>query len=369
MKHSYINFHNVVIRILGFTVLVACILIPAFLFAVQCLGQEAPEAVEAKENTAKPVNLITAIKINDEKPGEYISFELMGTQEAEYSYNMLPPVEPDGPYYFYINVKNSHTMLNRGQQFSKKFVSPLVKRIRVSQYKLEPTPITRVVFDVPEPINPDVKTMKGSLLISFVSGKAPGISAPNILEKQKPDKTEPEIEIVKDEARLKQIIAQITANSEAEDVKIVIFPLKYHKAEILKNVVDKFLTPIGVAAADSWTNSLVVKDMAEGIRDAQYIIEKLDIDTAAERELSKPIGRLVGKVLASGPNVMKLEYPNRPMDYVTLYVPLKKQQDGTEVLDKEISQMAENLQPGKEIWVKWKRLDDKMWIISIKELE
>ena len=148
-----------------------------------------------------------------------------------------------------------------------------------------------------------------------------------------------------------------------------IYTVKYHKAEILKQVVEKFLTPIGVAAADSWTNSLVVKDIKEGIRDAQYIIDKLDIDTAADRELSKPIGRLVGKVLASGPNVIKLEYPNRPMDYVTLYVPLKKQPDGTEVRDKQIAQIAENLETGKEVWVRWKRLDDKMWIISIKELD
>ena len=133
--------------------------------------------------------------------------------------------------------------------------------------------------------------------------------------------------------------------------------------------MDKFLTPIGVVAADSWTNSLVVKDTAEGIRDAQYIIEKLDIDTAAERELNKSLGRFVGRVLASGPKVIQLEYPNSPVDYVTLYVPLKQQQDGTEVQDKEISAIAENLEPGKEIWVKWKRLDGKMWIISIKELE
>ena len=369
MKNQYVNFSGAVIRVLELTIFVACILTVALLFTNKSLGQESPEAVESRENTPQPVYLITAIKINDEKPGKYISFELMGTQEAEYSHNMLPPVEPDGPYYFYINIKNSHTMLNRGKQFSKKFVSPLVTRIRVSQYTLEPTPITRVVFDVPEPIEPDIKAIKGSLLISFASNKVSYDSGATIPETQKRDKTEPAIEIVKDEERLKEIISQITADHGDEDVKIVIFPLKYHKAEVLKNVVERFLTPIGVAAADSWTNSLVVKDIAEGIRDAQYIIEKLDIDTAAERELNKPIGRLVGKVLASGPNVIKLSYPNRLMDHVSLYVPRKKQPDQTEVLDKKISQIAEKLEPGKEVWVKWKRLDDKMWIISIKELE
>jgi len=365
MKYPYIN--EMIIRISVLTVLAACILF--FLITAQILGQESPEAVESKEKTPTPVNLITAIKINDEKPQEYISFELIGTQKAEYSYNILPPEKPEGTYYFYINIKNSHTMLNRGKLFSKEFVSPLVTLIRITQYKLEPTPITRVVFDIPEPIKPDIKAVKDSLLISFAPTKFPYNSEPNVSQQRKKDKTGPPIEIVKDGERLKEIISQITANSGEEEVKIVIFSLKYHKADILRDVVDKFLTPIGVVAADSWTNSLVVKDTAEGIRDAQYIIEKLDIDTAAERELNKSLGRFVGRVLASGPKVIQLEYPNSPVDYVTLYVPLKQQQDGTEVQDKEISAIAENLEPGKEIWVKWKRLDGKMWIISIKELE
>jgi len=367
MKYLYVNFNEMVIHILVLTVLVACILFLNFLFTTQSLGQESPEAVESKEETSTPINLITAIKINDEKTEEYISCELISTQEAEYSYNILPPVEQGGTYYFYINIKNSHTMLNRGKQFSQKFVSPLVTQVRVSQYKIEPTPIARVVFDIPKPVKPDIKVMKGSLLISFAPTKLPSES--EVPQKEKEDKTEPPVEIVKDEERLKQIISQITVNREEEEVKIVIFSLKYHKADILRDVVEKFLTPIGVVAADTWTNSLVVKDIAEGIKDAQYIIDKLDIDTAAERELNKPLGRFVGRVLASGPNVIKLEYPNRPMDYVTLYVPLKKQQDGTEAQDKEIAQIAEKLEPGKEVWVKWKKLDDKMWIISIKELE
>ena len=222
MKYPYIN--EMIIRISVLTVLAACILF--FLITAQILGQESPEAVESKEKTPTPVNLITAIKINDEKPQEYISFELIGTQKAEYSYNILPPEKPEGTYYFYINIKNSHTMLNRGKLFSKEFVSPLVTLIRITQYKLEPTPITRVVFDIPEPIKPDIKAVKDSLLISFAPTKFPYNSEPNVSQQRKKDKTGPPIEIVKDGERLKEIISQITANSGEEEVKIVIFSLK-----------------------------------------------------------------------------------------------------------------------------------------------
>lgn len=377
------------------------------------------KTISEESDSSQLINRITVITIDNATPQERISFELKGAMPIRYSAGMLPPVEPGGPHYFYLHIKDAHTVINKGRAFSKQLESPFVTRIRIAQYKLEP-PRVRVVFSVPDSTTiPLIEEQDNSLHIVFEQSNFGSIAtlevapasnqktptSPQQVQKSKPQRGEQplsevteslrtdgtasttqklletstitpqslnsslDIEVIRSEDRLKEVIAEVNRVRADSRIKIVVFTLKYHKADILQEVIQKFLTPEGIVAADTWTNSLVVKDTAEGIYDAQLIIERLDINTAAESELQKLVGRVVGRVLASGPSVIKLEYPNAPLNYISLYVQLKKLADGTEIPDEEIAQIIGSLEPGTEIWAKWRRVDEKMWITAIKVLE
>jgi len=53
--------------------------------------------------------------------------------------------------------------------------------------------------------------------------------------------------------------------------------LKHADALNLEEIIAKFLTPSGIIAADPDSNSLVIKDLPEGVETALKIIRELDV--------------------------------------------------------------------------------------------
>lgn len=62
-----------------------------------------------------------------------------------------------------------------------------------------------------------------------------------------------------------------------------IYELKNAKASNLAQVIEKFLTPEGVIAADEDTNSIIISDLPDGLISATTIINALDIPRRSQR--------------------------------------------------------------------------------------
>ena len=125
------------------------------------------KTISEENDSSQLINQIADITIDNATPQERISFELKGAMPIRYSAGMLPPVEPGGPHYFYLHIKDAHTVINKGRAFSRQLESPFVTRIRIAQYKLEP-PRVRVVFSVPDSTTiPLIEEQANSLHIVF----------------------------------------------------------------------------------------------------------------------------------------------------------------------------------------------------------
>ncbi|HIE30712.1 TPA: hypothetical protein EYP66_25940 [Candidatus Poribacteria bacterium] len=88
---------------------------------------------------------------------------------------------------------------------------------------------------------------------------------------------ERERELVELTARLEHKRADMEREREKERPKLVMISLKHADALNLEEIIAKFLTPSGIIAADPDSNSLVIKDLPEGVETALKIIRELDV--------------------------------------------------------------------------------------------
>jgi DNA repair exonuclease SbcCD ATPase subunit len=215
--------------------------------------------------------------------------------------------------------------------------------------------------------------------------------AAEVLKKEsaEPEKLEAmQKEIAQKERELEELIGRLEKRrAEAEPkkakapAKLVILSLEHANAQNLSKVIEKFLTPSGIIAADADTNSLVIKDLPAGLEIASKIIKELDVpkkrkpqepqvrepqarepqERAASRE-----GVLTGKVLEAGAEALKIETGDGK---ITLYVPLRQKEDGTWTQLEELSRVTAAIEVGSTVKVEWRRSEEKLWIKRVTKVE
>ena len=151
-----------------------------------------------------------------------------------------------------------------------------------------------------------------------------------------------------------------------ERSKLVIISLKHANAQSLSKVIGKFLTPSGIIAAHSETNSLIIQDSPAGLETARVIIKELDVgekirerrvrrdrdrpdkERRVRREKDRPRreGVTTGKLIEAGKKGLTVETEKGK---VTFYVPVRKE---------ELSHYVASLKTGSTVKVQWVRGDD-----------
>ena len=95
------------------------------------------------------------------------------------------------------------------------------------------------------------------------------------LERQKK-----KVEVAKEMQQLKEELAAIETEHRkkiATLTKLVVLPLKYVKASEIADVVEPFLSEHAIISVDDKANALVIRDVEDCVKDAEIIVEKLDV--------------------------------------------------------------------------------------------
>jgi len=98
---------------------------------------------------------------------------------------------------------------------------------------------------------------------------------PGILEALQEKIAQREYQLTELTARFKN--RKEEAEKTKDRAKLTIISLKHANALILSEVIEKFLTPSGIIAAEPDSNSLVIKDLPAGLETALKIIKELDV--------------------------------------------------------------------------------------------
>jgi len=180
-----------------------------------------------------------------------------------------------------------------------------------------------------------------------------------------------EDELVELTTRLEHRRADAERKKAKGRTKLVIISLKHANAVNLSEVIENFLTPSGVIAADPDTNSLVIRDAPAGLETARVIIKELDVGEKmrergerrrhGERDIPRREGVLTGKVIEAGKEGLTIESEG---EKVTFYVPVRQKEDGTWIPFEELSHQVSSLKVGSKVKVQWIRGEDseKLWI-------
>jgi type II secretory pathway component GspD/PulD (secretin) len=120
---------------------------------------------------------------------------------------------------------------------------------------------------------------------------------------------------------------------------------------------------------DEDTNILIVRDTPDGLETASEIVKNLDIPgrratrEGAERprERAESENFFFGTVLEAGEGSLTIKTRDLG-ETVTLHVPVRKKDDGTSVVDAELSKLIASFQPGTPVRVQYNRGEDKLWI-------
>jgi type II secretory pathway component GspD/PulD (secretin) len=163
---------------------------------------------------------------------------------------------------------------------------------------------------------------------------------------------------------------------EKPRTKLMFFPLEHANARNLSGVIQKFLTPSGIIVADPDTNILVIKDTPNALEIASVIVKRLDIPRrriARERPHQQREGAergevFFGKVLEAGKRSLTIKTRDLG-ETVTLYVPLRKKEDGTSTPYEELSIHVASFKVGTPVKVQWRQGEDKRWIQRVTKIE
>ncbi len=186
-----------------------------------------------------------------------------------------------------------------------------------------------------------------------------------------------EQKLVKYKALLEKQKAE--ARKKKPRTKLKFFPLEHANAGNLSKIIKRFLTPSGITAADQDTNILIIKAIPNDLEIASVIVKNLDVprrrpdrdrprrrrdrQEGAERE-----NIFFGKVLEAGKQSLTIETRDGK-EKVTLYVPSRRKDDGTRVLNEELSVHVSRFEVGSNVRVQWRQGDERRFIIMVSKLE
>lgn len=159
------------------------------------------------------------------------------------------------------------------------------------------------------------------------------------------------------------------AKQKKPKTRLMFFQLEHANGENLSIIISKFLTPEGIIMVDEDTNILIVRDTPDGLETASAIVRNLDIPRrrATRERAQRPRERaesenfFFGKVLEAGEGSLTIKTRDLG-ETVTLYVPVRRKEDGTSVVNEELSKHVASFQAGTPVRVQYRRGEDKLWI-------
>jgi myosin heavy subunit len=180
---------------------------------------------------------------------------------------------------------------------------------------------------------------------------------------------EEERKLVELNALLEKRRAEARQKKEKPETRLIFFQLEHANGENLSRIIGKFLTPAGIIMTDEDTNTLVVRDTPDGLETASEIVKNLDIPRrrASRERAERPRDRaesenfFFGTVLEAGEGSLTIKTRDLG-ETVTLHVPLRMKEDGTSVVDEELSKLVASFQAGTPVRVQYRRGEDKLWI-------
>ena len=234
----------------------------------------------------------------------------------------------------------------------------------------------------------------------------------NASEKPKGQFAEIDMAIKRSEGKLKEFRQTAVASREKGDQlekrraearsrkpqpKLMFFNIKYANAGKLADIIKKFLSPGGIIAADPDTNTLIIKDSPDGLETASIIIKNLDVQRRrgprdqpvrrdqpqrreqpqrgdqpqrrqASRETMDRENVFFGKVLEANRESLTIETRDSK-EKVTLFVPSRRREDGTQALPEELSMMVSKLEVGSSVRVQWRQGDARRLIVRVAKIE
>ena len=204
---------------------------------------------------------------------------------------------------------------------------------------------------------------------------------------------------------LKKRRASAAPKKGRPQTKLTFLPVEHANAQNLSDIIRKFLTPSGIIIADPDTNIIVIKATPNDLEIASAIIKNLDIPRrrggreqarrdqtrrdqprgdqprgdqpsrraergeGAERPRGEESGGVfLGKVLKAGRELLTIETRDSKEE-VTLYVPVRRRDDGTTAPNEEMAVYISRLDRGSNVRVQWRQGDVRRLIVRVTKLE
>lgn len=187
-------------------------------------------------------------------------------------------------------------------------------------------------------------------------------------------------------AKLNQLLEKQKAGTkrkkERPRTKLMFFPLEHANAQNLSKIIQEFLTPSGTVLGDPDSNILVIKATPNDLEIAMVIIKNLDVPKRRAgreqpRRRREPRERterrerenfFLGKVLKAGKKSLTIKTRDSGEE-VTLYVPLRKKEDGTSVPNKELANYVASFDVGTDVRVQWRQDGRKRFIQRVTDIK
>jgi hypothetical protein len=194
---------------------------------------------------------------------------------------------------------------------------------------------------------------------------------------------------------LKNLLRKRRANVEQKrdrpQTKLMFLPVEHANAQNLSKIIQEFLTPSGIIVADSDTNIIVIKATPGDLEIASAIIKNLDIPRRRREDREHPRGDqpsrpqerreesdrpgreenrgvFLGEVLKAGRESLTIKARDSEEE-VTLYVPVRRRDDGTSAPNEPLAVQVSRLDPGSNVRVQWRQGDVRRLIVRVSKIE
>jgi len=129
---------------------------------------------------------------------KHLVMQIKATGPVQYRNTVLKKIPEENIIIFYVDMPNTHSCIDGGglvkitpfTQPSNLFVDVPVIKINVSQFRLDPSPISRVVFYLKKPIRPTITAKDNSLSFTFPITSAPERQPESPAEVKQPEAKE-----------------------------------------------------------------------------------------------------------------------------------------------------------------------------------
>ena len=162
--------------------------------------------------------------------------------------------------------------------------------------------------------------------------------------------------------------------------ELMFFRLERANAQNLSEIIREFLGPSAIVVGDPDSNILVIKATGNDLEIASMIVKNLDVPRKRvardqprrrreQRERADRGNVFFGKVLEAGKKSLTIKTRDSG-ETVTLYVPLRRKEDGTRVPNEELSMHVASFDLGTDVKVQWRQGEERRLIqrvTSIKE--